>query len=268
MMGITNDSMTLHERMHAVAEYWREQRKFIKKNRPIYADPIPEISGQCNCDGAGWYYLLMPSGEKTLKKCTCGVAGASRIERKLNNELAALSHKNFANFDVNRKYIALPTVSVDTQRRMVDIAYKKAKEFAKNPTGWLYIHGESGTGKSHLAASIANHLARHQWNVVYRSMPAMLDIIRDSMHQGQVDTLFQEIADADLVIFDDVGADGTPTEWAEARIFRLINDRIDMPTVFTSNYDISDLPYQQRIKDRLNASRRCWINASSMRTPT
>ena len=85
------------------------------------------------------------------------------------------------------------------------------------------------------------------------------------MHRGSVDALLQQIADADLVIIDDIGADGEPTEWSEARIFRVINSRVDLPTVFTSNLDVHQLPYQERILDRLNASTRCWINASSMR---
>lgn len=274
MLGITNSSMTHLERMHAVSEYWRIQNRKLKSKSGMYKKieyPMPqqESTSKCNCDGAGWYYLLMPSGEQQLKKCHCGKAGVSATVKKLNTELSALSNKTFDNFIVRRPYTALPDATVATQQMMVDIAYKKAIKFANTPHGWIYIHGNPGTGKSHLAASIANHVAQKfdGWTVIYRSMPAMLDIIRDSMHQGQIDKLFIDIANADIAIIDDIGADGTPTEWAEARIFRLINDRVDKPTVFTSNVDIAQLPYNARIIDRLNSAQRCWIQASSMRKP-
>lgn len=262
-LGITNPGMTNYERMVAVSEYWKQQRRTgqLKPKKAVY-DSKPETTG-CQCDGAGWYIGGSPA---ELRKCNCGIAGPSPEESRLNSELSVMAHKNFDNFELDRPYKAMPNASVDTQRRMVEIALSKARKYASQPTGWLYVHGLPGTGKSHLAAAIANHLARNRWSVIYRSMPAMMDTIRDQMHAGQVDNTFAQLASADLLVLDDIGADGQPTEWAEARIFRLINDRVDKPTVFTSNMDVSALPYNARIADRLNSARRCWINASSMRT--
>jgi DNA replication protein DnaC len=263
MLGITNASMTNHERMQAVSEYWRQQRRTgqLKKKQAVYQSQ--PLGKGCQCDGAGWFITGSPPA---LTKCNCGIAGPSQDELRLNSELSVMSHKTFDNFFLDRKYQAIPNASVDVQQRMVQIALSKAKKYAQKPSGWLYIHGLPGTGKSHLAAAIANYLAQHRWSIVYRSMPAMIDTIRDQMHAGQVDNTFAQLAAADLLVLDDIGADGQPTEWAEARIFRLINDRVDRPTVFTSNADVNELRYHQRILDRLNASQRCWINASSMRT--
>jgi DNA replication protein DnaC len=268
MAGITNSKMTNRERLNAVSAYWKEEFKRMRKERGNrQLDPIETKmeSAGCNCDGAGWYLLVYPSGQQEMKKCNCGIAGPSPEETRLNSELSVLQHKVFSNFTIDRPYKALPDASADVQKRMVQIAVQKAKAYAKDPTGFLYIHGLPGTGKSHLAAAIANHLKRHGWSIAYRSVPAMLDLIRDSASRGQVDALYQSLAKFDLVVYDDIGADNTPTDWADAHIFRLVNERVDMPTIYTSNHDVSQLPYSPRIIDRLNASRRCWINASSMR---
>lgn len=272
MAGITNSKMTNRERYEAVSAYWKVEFARMRKNREkLYAEiaerksVMQQATADCNCDGAGWYMLVYPSGQQELKKCTCGIAGPSPDETRLNSELNVLQNKVFSNFMVDRPYIALPDASVDVQKRMVQIAVQKAKSYAKDPTGWLYIHGTPGTGKSHLAAAIANHLKRYGWSIAYRSVPAMLDLIRDSASRGQVDALYQSLAKFDLVVYDDIGADNTPTDWADAHIFRLMNERVDMPTIFTSNHDVRQLPYSARILDRLNNSRRCWINASSMR---
>ena len=39
----------------------------------------------------------------------------------------------------------------------MDAAYRLAFDFAKNPEGWLVFMGETGCGKTHLAAAIVNY---------------------------------------------------------------------------------------------------------------
>jgi DNA replication protein DnaC len=250
--------MTLQERMHAVAEYWKSQPRV--RRPPVHHDK--PYSYECNCDGAGWFMLMIGDGRYQLTKCSCGVAGQSPQAQRLSRELDVLQNRTFENYHVDRVYVDLPDASASTQKTLVSIAYAKARKYADKPSGWLYIYGRPGTGKSHLAAAIANVNKNHM-NVIYRSMPSLIDLIRENANQ--LDALSTQIADADLVIIDDIGADGRPTEWAEARIFTIINNRVDKPTVFTSNYDVADLPYSAHIIDRLNASRRCWINTTSMR---
>jgi DNA replication protein DnaC len=264
LAGITHPKMTLKERYDAVATYWAEQNAIARKSPrrdTRYPDILPETAG-CNCNGAGWYILKYESGQSQLKKCSCGIAGLSPQEQALSRELDILSNRTFESFNLDRPYIDVSTASANTQREMVKIALHKAKYFADNPSGWLYIHGKPGTGKSHLAAAIAN-CNRGRLSIIYRSMPAMMDIIREN--SNALESFMTQIAQTQLVIIDDIGADGKPTDWAEARIFSIINGRVDKPTVFTSNYDVQELPYRDHIRDRLNASRRCWLNTTSMR---
>jgi DNA replication protein DnaC len=263
LAGITTPDMTYDERFRAVARYWAERNKRTK-TRTAVEYKTPALTSGCNCDGSGWYMLETAPRKFELTKCTCGAAGASRNERQLSRELDMLAGKTFDNFNVQRAYRDLPDASAKLQAQMVQIAYNKARQYAEAPRGWLYIHGRPGVGKSHLAAAIANR-NRHM-SVIYRSMPAFLDIIREQ--SNALETLMTQIATADLVIIDDIGADNRPSEWAEARIFSVINNRVDKPTVYTSNYDVQELPYGEHIRDRLNASRRCWINASSARQET
>ena len=183
-------------------------------------------------------------------------------EQQLSRELDILSNRTFESFNLDRPYADTSSATANTQRELVKIAYHKAQHYADNPTGWLYIHGKPGTGKSHLAAAIANY-NRGRMSIIYRSMPAMMDIIREN--SNALESFMAQIAQTQLVIIDDIGADGKPTDWAEARIFSIINGRVDKPTVFTSNYDVQELPYRDHIRDRLNASRRCWLNTTSIR---
>jgi hypothetical protein len=98
-LGITNPGMTNYERMVAVSEYWKQQRKTgqLKPKKAVY-ESKPESPG-CQCDGAGWYIGGSPA---ELRKCNCGIAGPSPEESRLNSELSVMAHKNFDNFDLDR----------------------------------------------------------------------------------------------------------------------------------------------------------------------
>jgi DNA replication protein DnaC len=65
-------------------------------------------------------------------------------------------------------------------------------------------------------------------------------------------------------VFDDIGAE-SQTDWAQAVLFRLLDSRIDKPTVITSNIDSHQHRYHGRIVDRLSASTRAWRAATSYR---
>lgn len=256
MLGITNPSMSNRERFTAVQSYWKDRKPAKRDPQHVYG-AIKPVSVGCNCDGAGWYILVMPSGGTTLTKCECGSAGPSPADRRLSRELDALSARDWENFDETRPMNA-------TERNYFGTALSKAKRFSANPKGWLYIWGNPGAGKSHIAAAIAN-ANKNRLSVVYRSMPAMIDLMREQVNGGSIETLINELRLCDVLILDDVSAESKITEWAEGRIFRLLQARDGLATVFTSNVDVHDLPFREHILDRLNVASRCWLPLTSYR---
>lgn len=259
LLGITNQSMSNRERFEASSAYWQERYRMIRSGKAAKG-VIPQPIGDCvMCNDAGWYMQ-----GKILTKCQCGSAGPSPTQKRLNSELENLSHKTFDNFDLQRPYKGTTEAPESFQKRMVELAYKKALTWAEKPSEWLYIHGTSGCGKSHMAAAIANMVSAAGYEVIYRSMPAMIDYMRDAMKNGNLETVYSMISKADIVIFDDIGAE-PKTEWIDGVLFRLINGRVDKPTVYTSNLDVPELNYHPRIIDRLNNSKRSWIATTSYR---
>jgi len=259
MIGITHPQMTNRERFQASSAYWRERYNAIRAGR-VQRGVIPQPTGVCvQCNDAGWYMY-----GRELTKCNCGYAGQSPAQKRLNQELQILSHKTFENFDLERPYTATTDAPESFQKQMVKVAYQKAVSWANHPAGWIYIHGTPGCGKSHIAAAIANTLSSNGHEVIYRSMPAMVDYMRDAMKNGTIETVYQLLTKADVVIFDDIGSE-SKSEYVDSVVFRLINCRVDLPTVFTSNLDVPELRYNPRIIDRLNNSKRAWIATTSYR---
>lgn len=124
------------------------------------------------------------------------------------------------------------------QRRSLSEAYDAAKVFAEHPSGWLYLAGPTGVGKTHLAAAIVNENVAQGREVLFRFVPDLLDDLRRSYGPsgGQsFDHSFKQVRDVDLLILDDLGSEAS-TAWAEEKLYQLIVHRHDLmlPTVITS----------------------------------
>ena len=107
----------------------------------------------------------------------------------------------------------------------------------------IYLHGESGTGKTHIAYAIAKHVEDdlHLKVKIYNS-PNLFALIRDSM-DGEYRGFMRDLLDyRGLLIIDDVGAE-KPTEWVFEQFYRLVNTRYEqkLPVIFTSNLSLQNL---------------------------
>ena len=124
------------------------------------------------------------------------------------------------------------------QRRSLAEAQAAAKVFAEHPSGWLYLAGPTGVGKTHLAAAIVSESIAQGRDVLYRFVPDLLDDLRRSYGPAgrkSFDHTFSQVRDVDVLVLDDLGAEAS-TVWAEEKLYQLIVHRHDsiLPTVFTS----------------------------------
>lgn len=130
-------------------------------------------------------------------------------------------------------------------------AVEAAKEIIKNPQSGLYLYGKSGTGKTFLAAIIAQELIRAGKTVIFGDVPSLLDDLKDTFDKKNSDTLSNLtnlLCNADVLVLDDLGTEN-PTEWAVERIYTIVNQRYnagDKPIIVTSNFKPNILA------DRLN----------------
>ena len=165
-----------------------------------------------------------------------------RFERLFNNSRLGkrFKQKTFDNFSVTE----------ETQHM-----YEACKEYAEtfdkeNGTG-LLIGSQPGAGKTHLMAAITNKLLEEMHSIVFLVVPDILQELRNTYGNNK-DTegrLLYGLADCDLLILDDIGAEKT-TDWTTEKLYTIINNRYmnNKPVIFTTNCELKELT--ERLGDR------------------
>ena len=135
------------------------------------------------------------------------------------------------------------TFVTDSQVRREIESLKKAKDLARTwalkPVGWLCLMGDYGTGKTHLAAAIANDLRERGKDVLFYTVPDLLDFLRGAFNpksHANFDKRFHDIVNIPILVLDDLRMTST-SEWADEKLFQILDYRYlsRAPTVFTTS---------------------------------
>jgi DNA replication protein DnaC len=173
----------------------------------------------------------------------------------LMSNLDLYKEMRFDNFDTITN-----TRSGDNLERALEVAKAYAQETERYS---LVITGNYGVGKTHLAAAIAHHWFEHKRDVMFVTVPDLMDYIRVTFSPGEQVTYnkrFEMIRNAPYLILDHLGAEHS-TGWVKEKLFQIVDYRYikKLPTVITSAKRIDEL--DERIHTRLLDRRFCAIFA-------
>ena len=208
-----------------------------------------EVAPVCEvCGGVGWLRLDAPVGDPNfgrLVPCDCRLA---EVEDTMRRELEDASNlEAFATKTFDRME---PSVHEN-----VRAALAVARDYARDPNGWLFLTGPCGSGKTHLAAAVANESIRQRRvQSLFMIVPDLLDYLRETYNphsEVTYDQRFEKIRSVSLLVLDDLGTENATT-WAREKLFQIINHRYNtrLPTVITTNQDLESV--DERIRSRIS----------------
>jgi DNA replication protein DnaC len=118
-------------------------------------------------------------------------------------------------------------------------------EFASNPDGWLVIRGNTGSGKTHLAASITNFLESKEINSIFTFIPDLVDYLRLSINATSSishESLLKDLMTCDALILDDFGTKSN-SSWIDEKIYQILVHRYEskLITILTIR-NLSEIP--------------------------
>ena len=202
------------------------------------------IKGQierCDCDRSKEYWKRIDYEKEQEEKRLELQRKNNVIDRLYSNSKMNIRLKSY-NFD-NYK------VNPDNQKAL-NKAKKYAEDYIKdNKIGSLFITGGVGTGKTHLAASIANELIKNEIPVVFGTLINLLNDIKDSYSSDGYEKegyIIERYSKINMLIIDDLGKE-RPSEWTLEKLFTIINNRYEnnLPVIITTNYN------RDKLRERL-----------------
>jgi DNA replication protein DnaC len=164
--------------------------------------------------------------------------------------------RTFGSFDL-RSNENLPA----RDQKNLEKVFRAAQKYSEQPSGWLVITGPYGSGKTHLAAAIANYQSALGNPPLFVMVPDFLDHLRAAFNPSSptsYDRRFEEIRTAPLLVLDDLGTQSM-TAWVREKLYQLFNYRYnaELPTVITTADKIEDI--DPRIQSRMFDTRLCTI---------
>jgi DNA replication protein DnaC len=174
------------------------------------------------------------------------------------SSLSLLGDRTFGNFSLRDN----ENLEKDEKKKL-ESGFKAAQKYAEKPKGWLVFQGGYASGKTHLAAAIANYRSGQGIPPLFIMVPDLMDHLRATFSPNSTvsyDRRFDEIKKSPLLVLDDLGTESM-TPWVKEKLYQLFNYRYNagLPTVITTTDKLSEI--DPRIRSRILDRRLCRIYA-------
>lgn len=199
--------------------------------------------------------MIIPIGPKKGESilvnqgCKCADIELSRQAIALNKKLKANKMQRF--FDdnslVNKSLQKATLENYEPTSEELSKAKRQITNYINDfkGEGNLLLHGNYGTGKSHLSIAVTKELIKKGHSCLFLSLPKLLTKIRDTYNNDHMteDKLLEHIQKVDLLVLDDLGAE-QQTEWSNTKLFEIMDGRSGKSTIYTTNLGSKELREQ------------------------
>lgn len=241
---------------HAVAGETEQAEKCLAEMRDIaqrrklllqqhgYAEQALEPNYTCK--------ICSDKGQVEGRTCECVYTEMKRLRRANVNEAGPLTLCRFENFSLDY-YPETQEGSYISPRKMMAGIMRDCQDYAADFGPYsdrLYMFGNAGLGKTHLALSIASVVLDKGLDAIYVSAQSAFANIAATRWEGE-NSLFNSMLHCDLLVLDDLG-----TEYLDAytlsRLYELVNGRMRKPTIYTTNI-CTEAELMQRYTEKISS---------------
>lgn len=211
-----------------------------------------------DCGGSGWIWSRDDNGIPYCEECHCGIRKKIILQNQLQfAEMPDMYEEcRFSNMKCSVYQLPESKKIFIQAAKAVKYWIENIQQMQKQGIG-LYIYSNTkGSGKTRLVCSMANEMIeKHQKSVKFTTSLKILDEIKSTWGErgkNAENKLISDLTYADILIIDDFGAE-SGKDWINEKFYGIINGRyVDKKTtIFTSNYPISRLKYDDRITNRI-----------------
>ena len=221
-----------------------------------YAEGLPfagrvlwfHITKPCKCPEGQEKYKQEQADQEALmayaEKAKADMKMREKVRRVINESGMGerFLQRTFQTFVIDTPHRRKIMAAAQEYVRDFDLQVPKQGEPLLERNGFM-ITGAKGTGKTHIAAAIANYLLNIGTAVICITERNLFDRIRRTYSEHGDESAVRIVYETvPLLIIDDLGKE-KPTEWTLATLYAIIDGRYDraMPIVVTTNYDEDSL---------------------------
>lgn len=221
---------------------------------------------EIKCEKCGKKYIqkYIPFANIWSGECECVIA-----ERNADEERRK-ALKRQSRIDDNIRNSGIPKLYSDSSldnfeiRQGTERAVKAAKayverfpELAEKGKGLIFT-GNTGSGKTRLATSIANDLLKNGYTVKFTSFVNLMNRINCSDYGRTEADIISELSSCKLLVIDDICVTDVNDRWKRV-LFLIIDNRVNevKPIIFTSNISETEeikVKLNEQIFDRITGS--------------
>lgn len=213
----------------------KEQRGIVN---PFKGLEVMKWSTELHCDCEGFKHAKMQEEQERLLEL-------KRIEREQEekkrkevirrcNIHAEFQDKNFNTFQITSENMPIFN-TINKYIENIDKALRRGKG--------LYIFGDCGVGKTHLAVAMAHELINKEIDTLFSTVTEYLNSIKSTFNgDGESEEIRDIYSNVEVLILDDIGKENA-TSWSAEEVFALIDSRYRncKTTIYTSNFTLEEL---------------------------
>lgn len=222
-------------------------KKFFRNNDPTVGDYENAVKN-CGCPSCT---------EKKEREAQIKEREAQRLQNQKDNPEKVLSL-----WGVPRGYLSKSFENFEGGDSLKNVCIEVSKKIKS-----AFIHGNTGSGKTHLAVAIMRHRVEIAKEIldsesperaIFTSVPELLLEVRATYQKNSEATesdIIQIYQDVPLLVLDDMGSE-KGTQWTESTLYLIIDsrDKDNMWTIITSNLSLAEIEqiHGSRIASRLS----------------
>ena len=193
----------------------------------ISADSIEYERCDCSKSKEYWKEIDNKEYEQQKRNRIRDIINTIYKQNYIGRKFQEMNLENFY-FDSSNKYVL----------DVVNDYINKNKDIMKSDS--LIIMGKSDTGKTHLAAAIANKLIENDKTVLMERLTNLLDRIRETYENNtkSENELIEIYSNVDMLIIDDLGTEKI-SSWALEKLYTIIQNRYEngLPIIITTRFN-------------------------------
>ncbi len=207
----------------------------------------PKVCGYCGkrLEVFKWKAPLMAGKQISITRmCKCVRQKKRRQRQKIQfqDRLRVLKERGFQ----TGKYARMTVKNFrngNVGGNVIETADEYVKSVNLNHRNWLYMYGDYGVGKTHIAVALTRELTiERNWRPALLRWAEYCGLIQQSWHDNSITLDLNLTRTAQILVLDDIDKKDA-TQWTMSKLYDVVDYRCihNLPTIITANRDIAGL---------------------------